>query len=170
MKSSITLKLSAGMVLDIIAVVFIIFLGDISRLIGYPMYILDPMRMMVILAIAFTPRWNGWVLAFLLPFVSYYFVGHPHLLKTCLMATELLLNVWLFWFLFSKIRMSLISILLSIIFSKAVYYLLKYICIQQGWISGDLVSSPLDIQVITTLIFSAFIFTVFLFKGKPKKY
>jgi hypothetical protein len=170
MKSSITLKLSAGMVLDIIAVLFIIFLGDISRLIGYPMYILDPMRMMVILAIAFTPRWNGWVLAFLLPFVSYYFGGHPHLLKTCLMATELLLNVWLFWFLFSKIRMSLISILLSIIFSKAVYYLLKYICIQQGWISGDLVSKPLDIQVITTIIFSAFIFTVFLFKAKPKKY
>ena len=169
MKSSITLKLSASMVLDILAVLFIIFLGDISRLIGYPVYILDPMRMMVILAIAFTPRWNGWVLALLLPFISYYLGGHPHLLKTCLMATELLLNVWLFWFLFSKIKMSLISILLSIIFSKAVYYLLKYICIQQGWISGDLVSTPLDIQVITTIIFSAFIFIVFLFKAKPKK-
>lgn len=170
MKSSITLRLSTSMVLDILAVLFIIFLGDISRLIGYPMYILDPMRMMVILAIAFTPRWNGWVLAFLLPFVSYYFGGHPHLMKTCLMATELLLNVWLFWFLFSRIRMSCLSILLSILFSKAVYYLLKYICIQQGRISGDLVSTPLDIQVITTLLFTAFIFTVFLFKAKQKKY
>jgi hypothetical protein len=169
MKNSITLKLSASVVLDILAVLFIIFLGDISRLIGYPIYILDPMRMMVVLAIAFTPRWNGWALALLLPFISYYFGGHPHLLKTCLMATELLLNVWLFWFLFSKIRMSLISILLSIIISKAVYYLLKYICIQQGWISGDLVSTPLDIQMITTIIFSAFIFTVFLFMGKLKK-
>ena len=169
MKNSITLKLSASMVLDILAVLFIIFLGDISRLISYPVYILDPMRMMVILAIAYTPRWNGWVLALLLPFISYYFGGHPYLLKTCLMATELLLNVWLFWFLFSKIRMSLISMLLSIIFSKAVYYLLKYICIQQEWISGDLVSTPLDIQVITTIVFSVFIFTVFLFKAKPKK-
>jgi hypothetical protein len=157
MKNSITLKLSASVVLDILAVLFIIFLGDISRLIGYPIYILDPMRMMVVLAIA------------LLPFISYYFGGHPHLLKTCLMATELLLNVWLFWFLFSKIRMSLMAILLSIIFSKAVYYLLKYICIQQGWISGDLVSTPLDIQMVTTIIFSAFIFTVFLLKAKPKK-
>ncbi len=169
MKNSLILKLSASMVLDILAVLTIIFLGDIYRLIGYPVYILDPMRMMVILAIAFTPRWNAWVLALLLPFISFYLGGHPHLLKACLMATELLLNVWLFWFLFSKIRMSLISILLSIIISKAVYYLLKYICIQQGWISGELVSTPLDIQVITTIVFSAFIFIVFLFKARPKK-
>jgi hypothetical protein len=169
MKSKITLKLSISIILDILAVLFIIFLGDISKFIGYPLYILDPMRMMVILAIAFTPRWNGWLLAILLPFVSYYMGAHPHIIKTSLMAGELLINIWLFWLLYDKIKMSLLAILLSIMFSKSVYYLLKYVCLQQEWLSGDLISTPLNVQVVTTVAFSVFIFLVFLTRGKPKR-
>ena len=169
MKTKIILRISASLLLDIIAVVFIIFLGDISRFIGYPVYILDPMRMMVILAIAFTPRWNGWILALLLPLVSYFLGAHPTIIKTSLMMAELLLNVWLFWFLLDKTKMSLLAILLSIVFSKVVYYLFKYLCIQLGWLSGELVATPLDIQVITTVSFSVFVFLVFLFNGKPKR-
>ena len=169
MKTKVTLNLSSSFILDILAVLFIIFLGDISRFVSYPIYILDPMRMMVILAIAFTPRWNVWVLALLLPFVSYFMGGHPHIMKTSIMAAELLLNVWLFWFLFDKIKMSLLAILLSIMFSKAVYYLLKFICLQMGWLSGDMVSTPLYIQIITTIAFSTFVFLVFNIRGKPKR-
>lgn len=169
MKTKLTIKISSTLLLDAIAVLFIIFIGDISKFIGYPVYILDPMRMMLILAFAFTPRWNGWILALLLPFVSYFLGAHPSITKTTLMAAELLLNVWLFWFLIDKIKMALLSILISIVFSKVVYYLLKFICIQLGWLSGELISTPLDIQVITTLSFSAFIFIVFLFNGKPKR-
>jgi hypothetical protein len=169
MKTKLTIKISSTLLLDAIAVLFIIFIGDISKFIGYPVYILDPMRMMLILAFAFTPRWNGWILALLLPFVSYFLGAHPSITKTTLMAAELLLNVWLFWFLIDKIKMALLSILISIVFSKVVYYLLKFICIQIGWLSGELISTPLDIQVITTLSFSAFIFIVFLFNGKPKR-
>ena len=123
MKTHVTLKISGSILLDILAVLFIYFLSDISRLVGYPIYILDPMRMMVIFAIAFTPRWNGWLLAILLPFVSYYFGVHPSLTKTSLMAFELLLNVGLFWYLFDKTKISLLAMLLSILFCKAVYYL-----------------------------------------------
>ncbi len=169
MKTKLTIKISSTLLLDAIAVLFIIFIGDISKFIGYPVYILDPMRMMLILAFAFTPRWNGWILALLLPFVSCFLGAHPSITKTTLMAAELLLNVWLFWFLIDKIKMALLSILISIVFSKVVYYLLKFICIQIGWLSGELISTPLDIQVITTLSFSAFIFIVFLLNGKPKR-
>lgn len=169
MKNKVTLNILTSFLLDILAVLFIIYLGDISKSVSYPMYILDPMRMMVILAIAFTPRWNGWILALMLPFVSYSLGAHPHLVKTSIMAAELLLNVWLFWFLLDKIKMSTLAILLSILFSKAVYYLLKFICLQIGWLSGDLISTPLDIQIITTIAFSTFIFFVFLIKDKPKK-
>lgn len=169
MKTKLTIKISSTLLLDAIAVLLIIYMGDISRLIGYPVYILDPMRMMLILAFAFTPRWNGWILALLLPFLSYFLGAHPSLTKTTLMAAELLLNVWLFWFLIDKTKMALLSILISIVFSKVVYYLLKFTCIQLGWLSGELITTPLDIQVITTLSFSAFIFIVFLFNGKPKR-
>ena len=127
------------------------------------------MRMMIILAFAFTPRWNGWVLALLLPLASYYFGYHPTITKTSLMAIELLLNVWLFWFLLDKTRMTLLAILCSIVFSKVVYYALKYLCLQLGWLSGDLIATPLETQMITTAIFSLFIFFMFLIYGKPKK-
>ncbi len=169
MKTNLTIKISYTLLLDAIAVLLIIYLGHISKFIGYPVYILDPMRMMLILAFAFTPRWNGWILALLLPFVSYFLGAHPSITKATLMAAELLLNVWLFWFLIDKTKMALLSILISIVFSKVVYYLLKFICIQVGWLSGELISTPLDIQVITTLSFSAFIFMVYLFNGKPKR-
>ena len=169
MKTKVTIQVSGSLLLDTIAVLFIVYLGDISRFIGYPVYVLDPMRMMVILAFAFTPRWNSWVLALLLPFASYVFGMHPSITKTSLMAAELLLNVWLFWFLLDKIKVSVLSILISIVFSKAVYYLLKYLCIQYGLLQGNLVSTPLDIQVITTIVFSVFIFFAFLFNRKPKR-
>lgn len=169
MKTKLTIKISASLFLDIIAVLFIIFLGEISRFIGYPVYVLDPMRMMIILAFAFTPRWNGWVLALILPLASYFFGYHPTITKTTLMAFELLLNVWLFWYLIDKTRMTLLSILISIVFSKAVYYALKYVCLQLGWLDGELVATPLETQMITTAIFSLFIFFMFLIFGKPKK-
>ena len=169
MKANITVKLSASILIDIIAVLFIIFLGDIAQFFAYPVYELDPMRMMVMLAIAFTPRWNGFLLALLLPFVSFYMGAHPHLVKTSLMAMELIVNVGLFWFLFNKTNMSLLAMLLSIMFSKGVYYLLKYVCLQLDYLSGDLISTPLDLQVITTISFSLFVFIVFLIYGKPKR-
>ncbi len=169
MKTKLTIKISSSLLLDILAVLFIIFMGDISKLIGYPLYVLDPMRMMLILAFAFTPRWNGWILALLLPFASYFFGYHPSITKTSLMAIELLMNVWLFWFLLDKTKMSLLAILISIVFSKVVYYLLKFICIEMGWLSGELVTTPIDIQVITTLAFSVFVIIVYLFNGRPKR-
>jgi hypothetical protein len=169
MKNKITLRLSGTVLLDIIAVLFIVFLGDISRLTGYPFHILDPMRMMIILAFAFSPRWNAWLLALLLPFASYFLGAHPTLTKTSLMAIELLLNVWLFWYLLDRTRMALLSILISIVFSKTVYYLLKYFCIQLGWLGGSVISTPLEKQVITTLAFSAFLTIVYLVNGRPKR-
>jgi len=169
MKKTITLKISSVLFLDVIAVLLIYFMGDISRIIEYPVYAIDPMRMMIVLAFAFTPRWNSWVLALLLPFVSYYMGGHPDITKSSLMAIELLLNVWLFWFLLDKTKISLLAILISIVFSKAVYYLLKFLCIQIGWLSGNVITTPIETQVITTLAFTAFIFLIYLFNGKPKR-
>jgi hypothetical protein len=38
-----------------------------------------------------------------------------------------------------------------------------------GWLSGELMATPLDIQLTTTVIFSVFIFIVYLLNGRPKK-
>jgi len=168
MKNRVVINISASLLLDALAVVFIINMGKLSTAFGYPFYELDPMRLFLMLAIAFTPRWNGWFIALLLPAVSFFLGGHPNIYKAGLMAAELLLNVWMFWFLFDKIKFSLLAMLLSILFSKLVYYLLKYLCLQAGLITGELVTTPMDTQIMTTLAFSIFVYVVFLVKGKPK--
>ncbi len=169
MKKTITLKVSGTLLLDAIAIVFIIFLGDLSRIVGYPLHTLDPMRMMIILAFAFTPRWNGWVLAIALPAAAFFLGAHPPMAKAILMGLELLLNVWLFWYLYDKTKSSILSILISIVFSKVFYYILKYLCINQGWLTGNIMDTGLEIQLITTLVFTLFIFIVFQFGGQSKK-
>jgi hypothetical protein len=169
MRKNITIRLSATLAIDILAVCVVIFMGDLSAFFKVPLYQYDLMRLLVIFAIAFTPRWNGFLLAVLLPLASWYFGGHPHILKSSLMIIELLVNVWLFWFLLDRIRFSLLSMVLAILFSKLLYYTLKYLCISQGWISGELVSTPVDLQVITGLLYSIFIFIVFNIGGRKKK-
>ncbi|HSG67118.1 MAG TPA: hypothetical protein VK994_00330 [Bacteroidales bacterium] len=168
MKNNVVLKISTSLLLDALAVLFIVYIGKLSVSFDFPLYDIDPMRLCVVLAIVFTPRWNGWLLALLLPAASYFFGVQPHIYKSGIMAIELLINVWMFWYLYDKIKFSLLAMLLSIMFSKLVYYLLKYLCLQMGWIYGDLISTPLDTQIITTLAFSIFVFLVFLIKGKPK--
>lgn len=169
MRKNITIRLSAALAIDIMAVCVVVFMGDLSAFFKVPLYQYDLMRLLVILSIAFTPRWNGFLLAFLLPLISWYFGGHPHFLKSGLMMVELLVNVWLFWFLFERIRFSLLSMILAILFSKLLYYTLKYLFITQGWISGELVSTPVDLQLITGLLYSVFIFIVFNVGGRKKK-
>ena len=167
MKNKVVINISASILLDAIAVLFILNIGKLSTVFGYPLYEIDPMRLFLVLAIVFTPRWNGWFIALLLPAASYFFGGHPNIYKAGLMAAELLINVWMFWYLFDKIKFSLLAMLLSILFSKLVYYLLKYLCMKTGLIMGDLMATPMDTQIITTLAFSAFVYLVFLIKGKP---
>lgn len=169
MKAVPSVKNISTILIDLLAILFIVFMGDIVRAIGYPLYILDPMRVMVFLAIAFTFRWNAYLLAFLLPLVSFILGGHPYFLKTALMMVELVLNVWLFFFLLKHIGMPLMSALMSIIFTKAMYYLFKYLFIKQLWISGDLLSTPLEMQIYTTFGISIFIAIVIFTQTKLKE-
>ena len=89
--------------LDIFALVFVYFVPTLSHLAQLPLYLLEPMRIMLILAIAHTTRKNAYLLALTLPLFSFVISMHPSLVKSILITAELLLNVWLFYFLLKKI-------------------------------------------------------------------
>jgi len=78
-----------------------------------------------------------------------------------LITVELLLNVWLFYFMLKKSDNVFFSILSSILVSKIAYYLLKFGLISALFIEGNLVATPLLLQAIMTLIFSGYIFLIF---------
>ena len=170
MQNIIELKLSdnrlKSIVLNIFAISLIYFTPTISHVLGVPFYLFEPMRIMLILALVHTNRFNAYFLAFTLPLFSFIFSGHPFFPKVVLIGIELLLNVLLFYKFSSVVKNTFISVGLSIIISKVIYYLLKYLLISSLIMNSDLISTPIYIQLITILLLSAYAFIIISYNRK----
>jgi len=143
---------------DILAVLTIYFIPVLSHLTALPIYYFEPMRILLIVALIHTSRSNAVILALTLPVFSFVVSAHPSLLKTGLITSELLLNVFFFFWLSSKIKDRYLNVMLSIIASKIVYYLLKYILISASALSMGLISTPFYFQLIVTLLLTLYVF------------
>jgi hypothetical protein len=147
-----------NIVFDLIALLAIYLIPAVSHLLSFPVYYLEPMRIMLILAIVHTSRKNAYLIALTLPLFSMLISAHPSLVKTSLITGELLLNVWLFFLLSEKLSNKTWSILSSIVVSKVFYYLVKFLLITSALISGDLISTPMYIQIIMLFVLSGYIY------------
>ena len=151
---------------DIFALAFIYLVPTISHLISLPVYLIEPMRLMLILALVHTNKRNAYILALTMPLFSFLISTHPVFPKMMLIAFELSLNVFLFYVMMNKIKYLFPSILLSIIISKILYYILKFSLINLAIIHTELVSTPILIQLVTTVLFSLYLF-LFYRKNQP---
>ena len=149
----------AILISDILAITVILFLPAISHLMPFPMYYLDPMRL-VLLGVYFVNRnyKNAYILAIGLPIFSMLYSGHPVLYKAILISFELLINMVVLHFLFRKGINIFFAVFIGIIFSKLVYYLFKFMFIEWSLISGKLFSTSLIIQLSIALGLSAVFF------------
>ncbi|HEY6626324.1 MAG TPA: hypothetical protein VIZ21_05165 [Ignavibacteriaceae bacterium] len=147
-----------NIVFDLVALLTIYLVPAVSHLLSFPVYYLEPMRIMLILAIMHTSRRNAYLIALTLPLFLFLISAHPSLIKTSLITGELLLNVWLFFFLSEKLSNKTLSIFLSIIASKIFYYLVKFLLITSALISGDLISTPMNIQILMVIVLSGYIY------------
>ena len=145
-------------VFDIFAIGAIYLVPVLSHLFALPVYYIEPMRLMLILAIAHTTKKNAYLLALTLPIFSFIVSAHPVFLKTLLITGELLLNVWLFFFLSEKIKNKFGSMLLSVGFSKIAYYALKFTLLSALLLEVSLISTPVAIQFVMMFLFSGYIF------------
>ncbi len=150
-----------GLLIDIIALTFIYFVPTLSHLMNVPVYLIEPMRLMLVIAMVHTSRTNAYILAFTLPIFSYMVSGHPILLKMILISFELVVNVFIFYWLAKRVKHTFVAIFASIVLSKAVYYGLKFGMISFALIGGSVVSTPLTIQLITALIYSIYLAVFF---------
>jgi hypothetical protein len=147
-------------VFDLMALLAIYLVPAISHLLSLPVYFIEPMRIMLILALVHTSRKNAYLIALTLPVFSFLISAHPTLIKTSLITAELLINVWLYFFLVKKISNNALSILLSIIVSKIFYYLVKLLLINSVLMTGNLISTPIYIQVIMLFVFSGYVYLI----------
>lgn len=145
-------------VFDLMALLAIYLVPTVSHFLSFPVYYLEPMRIMLILAIAHTNRKNAYIIALTLPIFSLLISTHPSIIKTALITAELFLNVWLYFFISQKLSNKFFSMFLSILSSKIFYYLTKILLVNLALISGDAIATPIYIQIIMLFILSGYIY------------
>ncbi len=150
-----------NILLDILALAFIYFVPAISHLVSLPVYFIEPMRLMLILALVHTNRQNAYILALSLPLFSFLVSAHPVLPKMFLIAFELSLNVFLFFLLVKKFKNLFFPIFISIVGSKIIYYIIKFGLIQFSVLKSGLISTPILIQVVMTILFSIYLMSFY---------
>jgi len=146
-----------GLILDIFALAVVYFTPAIAHLIRLPFYMIEPMRLMVVLSIAHSTRINSYVLALTLPLFSWAVSGHPELYKMLIMTVEIVTNVFLFYLLFSKNGSVFLSMIISIVVSKIACYTLYLVFFSIMFIEEEAETSFLIAQVVTTLLFSSYV-------------
>ncbi len=150
-----------AIVIDLFFVLAIVFLPSLSHRLAFPFYRLEPMRLLLILALPFAARGNSYLLALILPLVSLITSGHPLPAKALLITAELLLNVWLFWWLAGRLGYRFGAMLGAIAGSKLCYYGVKLLLIRMAVLNPPLVGTALWIQGVLALIFSLYIYIIF---------
>ena len=148
---------SKTILFDVIAILFIYFVPVFSHLTALPIYYFEPMRILLIIALIHTSKSNAFILALTLPAFSFVVSAHPSFVKTGLITVELFLNVVFFFWFANVIKERFVNITLSIVASKIVYYLLKYVLISTALLGTGLISTPIYFQIAVILLLTFYV-------------
>lgn len=147
-----------SVLIDFTALVFIYFVPSLSHLFNIPLYFIEPMRIMLVIAMVHTSRNNAYLLALTLPLFSFLVSSHPNIYKGMIMTIELVINVWLFFEISKRVANTFAAMLSSIIISKIIYYLLKFGLIRFAIIESGLFSTSVGLQLILAIVLSGYLF------------
>lgn len=154
---------------DLAAILFVYFTPALSHMLSVPVYLADPMRIVILLSLAHTSSKNAYLIALTLPLFSYFISMHPVFLKSLLITSELLLNIFLFYKLSEYIKNNFLLMFTSILISKLFYYAAKYVLLSTTLLQGELVSTPMEIQIVVMFLISAYFFLTHKYNGsKPE--
>ena len=156
-----------NIVVDFFLLCIAYFIPTISHVLTFPLYIFDPMRIILLIGLLMTKnKNNSLVMAVSIPFFSTLVAGHPLLMKSLLIGIELTTNILLFLYILNKAKLHVFfAIFGSIVLSKIVYYSFKFLFLKLGILDGNLISTPLLIQFFVALII-AIVFCIIWLKGK----
>ena len=135
--------------IDILLLTSLYLLPSFSHVTALPLYMLEPMRVALIIALLFTNRANTYLLAFTIPLASSMITGHPILFKAVLMGIELTILVASYGYLvrFDRIP-AFLALTAGIVIGKLVYYSMKFTALGAGLLTGSLVSTPWQNQLV----------------------
>ena len=144
------------LLIDALLLAALYLLPAVSHAIALPLYKFEPMRVALIVALLFTNRANTYLIALTIPLTSCLVTGHPEPVKAVLMGIEYSILVAVFSHL-ARIRVAPVFVALTaaILSGKAVYYTMKLVALNTGLLAGDLVSTPLQTQLLLAVVTAA---------------
>lgn len=136
--------------LDFALLAGIYLLPSLSHLLALPIYLLEPMRLAVLIALLFSHRANAWLVAMTLPLASFWMSGHPEPIKAVLMGLEFSVLIAAYAALRHSVRLpTMFAMGAAIVTGKIVYYGCKALLLSVGWLGGALISTPWTLQLAT---------------------
>lgn len=144
---------------DVFAISVVYLVPVFSHLFAIPLYYAEPMRLMLVLAIMFTSKKNALFIAVTMPFFSMLISGHPIFYKALLISAELFVNVIFYFIIIDKVKNKFAAMAVSILSAKFFYYFIKILLVNIALLSGEIIATPIIIQLGVVLVYSA-IFTL----------
>ena len=143
-------KLLNTIVFDAIILYVLISIPVLSHIINIPLYLIEPMKYMLVVAIIISHKYNVFFIAAIMPFISNQITGHPIFPKNILIGAEQVFIVVVFYYLYEKYTLNKnLSLSVGIVFGKIFYYTIKMSLISIGMIAGPIISTPLQYQIIS---------------------
>jgi hypothetical protein len=142
---------------DLASFALITLTPALSHVSTLPVYLLEPMRIVLLLSLVHTSKKNTYLLTVALPLFSFLISSHPSFFKAALISSELALNIFLFFMLTKMMKSYFGAALVSIFVSKLYYYFMKFGMLQTGLLGGELTASPIWLQTVLTLVFAAYV-------------
>jgi hypothetical protein len=141
---------------DVLLLTALYLLPGLSHVTAFPLYMFEPMRVALILALLFTNRSNTYLLAFTIPLASSMITGHPVFFKAVLMGIELSILVATYSYLVQWKRIpAFVALTVGILSGKLIYYSMKYVALSTGMLSGSLISTPIQTQIMLAVATAA---------------
>ncbi len=153
---------------DIAALIFVGLVPAASHLFNVPIYFIEPMRIMLLLALLYSSRWNAYILAIVLPLFSFLVSGHPAPVKMMIIMAELVLNAWLFLQFYKNTKNAFLSTFGSIILSKLFCYAMYFILFSMAFVKAEAEITFIIAQVLLTLTLSSMVWIILKRSQSPK--
>lgn len=133
---------------DALLIAALCLLLMLAHTVTFPFHIFEPMRLAVLVGLLWgASRKNALLLAVAVPFCTLFVSGLPAFPKCLLISVELLANMFFFIWSSGRMRSVFLSMLLSILLSKAVYYMLKWILISTLFPAQPLIGTGFGVQL-----------------------
>lgn len=141
---------------NLFAIAFVVFVPVMAHATGIPLYMIEPMRLVIIISLANGKIKNSYLLSAVLPVVSFSITGHPELVKMLIITAELLINVFIFNLLWERFRKGFAAMFAAIVLSKILCYAAYAIVFSKAFMAGETTGVFLTVQAITSIVFSIY--------------